>query len=369
MYKQSPPIQTSKEQYNNFSNKAERQSNFELLRIVAMLFVLIIHADFFSLGAPSTDWLVNHPISSLMRYIVQSLTLICVNVYILISGYFGININKKRFFAFMFMVLFWRIFILFGYKLAPFILNIHTNSISVTNALKLCIPGSYDWFVASYILLMFLSPMLNDFIKKHSAKELWTYTSLYVGFQVVFSWLIPIYTQFESGYSVLSFIGLYIIGAAIKKTHLTNNYKVRNTLFLYLGISVFIGIFMYLTARYCTMEYIKHKILSMFGPYNGLFVIISSIMLFLSFGKLKIQNRAINYIAKSSFAVYLFHMNPLMRCYYSGVCSYLYNNYNLFVYLLLICCFIVVVFVTSVIIDIFRRYLWNNITLKLQLEE
>ena len=44
----------------------ERQSNFELLRIIAMFLVLVVHADYFSLGAPSYQDCVNCPIQSMM---------------------------------------------------------------------------------------------------------------------------------------------------------------------------------------------------------------------------------------------------------------------------------------------------------------
>ena len=39
--------------------KKFRQSNMELLRIVAMFLVLLVHADFFSIGAPSASDCVN----------------------------------------------------------------------------------------------------------------------------------------------------------------------------------------------------------------------------------------------------------------------------------------------------------------------
>ena len=77
-------------------SKSPRQSNFELLRIVAMLLVLVVHVDFFSLGVPSDADIAGNPVSSAMRYIVESLALVCVNSYILISGYFGIKPNVKE---------------------------------------------------------------------------------------------------------------------------------------------------------------------------------------------------------------------------------------------------------------------------------
>lgn len=339
--------------------KPARQSNFELLRIVAMLLVLIVHADFFSIGSPKSEWLLEHPVSSMMRYVVESLALVCVNVYIIISGYFGIKVKKKSVLAFAFMVVFWRVLILVGYKIAPLLIDINTRQLSMMDTLKLCIPGYDDWFVSAYILLLFLAPILNDYIESQSPKGLWRFVWLFVGFQIIFSWLIPIYTQFSYGYSVLSFIGLYITGASIRKSPEYITQKIKRPTLWYLEITISIGVIMFLTARYCTIEHLKVKILSLFGAYNGLFVYISSVMLFLAFSRLRFQSKFINFVASSTFAVYLFHMHPLMRCYYSGICSYLYYNYGLISYLILISGFILIFFVISVVIDLIRRWLWN----------
>lgn len=81
-----------------------RQSNFELLRIVAMFLVLIIHANFYSINPPTNEEILGHPLSSMMRYVVESLALVCVNVYIIISGYFGIKLKPKSILNFIFMI-------------------------------------------------------------------------------------------------------------------------------------------------------------------------------------------------------------------------------------------------------------------------
>ena len=44
-----------------------RQSNMELLRIIAMFLVLLVHADFFSLGAPSASDCVNASVDSSLK--------------------------------------------------------------------------------------------------------------------------------------------------------------------------------------------------------------------------------------------------------------------------------------------------------------
>ena len=44
-----------------------RQSNLELLRIVSMMLVLTLHADFWSLGVPSWAEIAGAPAGSLTR--------------------------------------------------------------------------------------------------------------------------------------------------------------------------------------------------------------------------------------------------------------------------------------------------------------
>lgn len=39
----------------------ERQSNIELLRIISMFLILLVHADFYSLGEPSYIDIISEP--------------------------------------------------------------------------------------------------------------------------------------------------------------------------------------------------------------------------------------------------------------------------------------------------------------------
>lgn len=46
----------------------ERDSNIELLRIVAMILVMIVHASFLAIGVPQTIDAVSLPISTFTRF-------------------------------------------------------------------------------------------------------------------------------------------------------------------------------------------------------------------------------------------------------------------------------------------------------------
>lgn len=322
-----------------------------------MLMVLIVHADFFSIGAPSVEIISIKPISSFLRIAVESFTLVCVNVYIIISGYFGIKIKKKSVMNLLFMIFFWRVVVLSFFIITSY-LNFTSLDLSIYKICLMLIPGYDDWFVAQYILLLFFAPILNTFIEKSSLKQLWLFILIYEGFQLVFNWIYPVYSSFVGGYSVLSFVSLYFIGAGIKQTE---NKIVKSPFALYLGV-VLIAATIVWCLGYFGFSRLYSYILGMFGAYNGLSVLLASILLFLTFKQFSFKAKFINNIAMSSFAVYLFHMHPLVRPYYTKVCKYIYESYETIPYIFIIGGFIIAVFCFSIMVDFLRRWIWKGIS-------
>jgi len=58
-----------------------RQSNFELLRIIAILLVLLLHADFFALNGPSVNEIESNTIDSTLRILFQTLVDDKIQIY------------------------------------------------------------------------------------------------------------------------------------------------------------------------------------------------------------------------------------------------------------------------------------------------
>lgn len=87
-----------------------RQSNIELLRIISMLMVLTVHVDGASLGLPAPDGdfasLSGHDV---WRLAVESVAIIGVNCFTMISGYFGIRLRWKSALSFLFECLFYSV--------------------------------------------------------------------------------------------------------------------------------------------------------------------------------------------------------------------------------------------------------------------
>lgn len=315
------------------------------------------HADFYAVGIPTVNEVTGAPVSAWSRYVVESLGLV-VNVYIIISGYFGIKTRLQSVVNFLFKVMFWRIGILAGFIVAKLWWG-YVIPASSSDMLRMLIPGQGDWFVASYIILMMLAPILNNYIEKSSTGNLWKFVAGFCGFQFLLPWLVGnVFQEFNGGYSVLSFIGLYFLGAAVRRSLPQLKASATQCVGGYVFVSVVAGTVMFL-AVWLTVSPCDN-LMRLFLAHNGPAVMGANLMLFLAFAKMKFQSKTVNSIAASAFAVYLFHMHPLVKTLYAETCNYLFVNFNTAAYLVLISLFIAAMFACVVAVDFIRRYLWSR---------
>lgn len=187
-----------------------RQSNIELLRLVAMFLVLIIHADFHALGEPQLSDFSLAPISSSLRVFFQSMAIVAVNTFVFISGWFGIRVSIKGFCGFLFQCLF--------FTVGTYILALSTGLASLSGAgISQCLMLSTNvWFVKAYIALYILSPVLNVFIERTDKRKIEYVLLAFFIFQSIYGWYGS--AKFvEQGYSCFSFIGIYLLAAYVKR--------------------------------------------------------------------------------------------------------------------------------------------------------
>ena len=194
----------------NVRAQKERESNFELLRIVAMFLVLIVHADYFSLGAPSYQDCVNSPIQSLFRIAVESVSIICVNVFVLISGWFGIHFKWNALANFLFQVFFFGVVI---YLFSILFLSVPINLKGAAACVQIT---TWNWFVKAYICLYLLSPVLNAFCDNANHKTFVSVLVSFFVFQTIYGWTGSAKFMLQ-GYSTISFCGLYLLAQYVKR--------------------------------------------------------------------------------------------------------------------------------------------------------
>lgn len=327
----------------------ERLSNIELLRIIAMFLVLIVHADFFSLGAPSALEIKEYPLPSFCRIFFESLSICAVDIFILISGWFGIRPSTKGFLKFIFQCLFFLISI---YGISLFL---GTTTFSKENMLScFLLVKNKHWFIKGYIVLYIISPILNLFAEKAPQKQLLFIIVNFFIFQTIYAWITNAASFFVDGYSPLSFIGLYLLARYAKLySHKIFVCKKIVDLVVYLSITSFMTIMVF----FHILPFISQK---MFYYTNPL-IIIASLYLLLYFSKLDIQNKTINWIAISSFSVFLLHTSYHTTNLFKRINLFIFNNYNGGLCLFYFFVFLLLCFFTAILFDKVRILCWNKL--------
>ena len=321
----------------------------ELLRIISMLLVLVVHAGYTSIGTPNADDICNAPLSSVLRFLSESISVICVNIFVMISGWYGIRPKLKRFCEFIFQVLFFGIVIYLVLRVLRL-----TEVWGIGDWASFLFFRRDIWFVNAYIILYCLSPVLNLFAEQASHKQF--QVTLVVFFLLMFFFgFIKSDDFFSHGYSPLAFIGIYLLARYVKMY--PNKYTVMNK---YADMSVYV-VATLLTTGLATFA-VRYSILDPWTPYaySSPLVIIASLYFLLFFTKISFHHAVVNWIASSVFAVYLFHADPvILYPYYLKPIGLWYAEESLFPFLFHVVLLMTVVFIVSILLDKIRLLLWE----------
>ena len=304
--------------------KKERDSNIELLRIVAMLMILVLHA-IGALGPVSATERTLSPTTSFLRVFWEQASIIGVNLFILISGWFGIRASGKGLLSLLFQVAFYTICIALVFRITGLEL---TGGIK--DVLIACTGMSY-WFIPSYLVLYVLSPALNAFTESASMKTFALLLVTYFTIQFVFG-RFGDQAHFQAGYSTLSFIGLYLLARFCRKypAKWTSLSAVADFV-IWLGITLALSLFNHFTGEGTPLG----------GPhstfdYNHPAVIAASLFFFLAFTRMDFKSKAVNWLAVGAFAIYVIHMNYLVAPYYRAAMVRLYDTSGIWFFLLIL---------------------------------
>ena len=325
-----------------------RQSNFELLRILAMFLVLVFHADFWSLGDLTKEDYISNPINAWTRTIIGSFSVICVNVFVLISGYFGIKPSLKGICSYIFQWLF--------FYIGTFLIMIALGKVSWDyKTLFACFGiSNYNWFIKAYLALYIISPILNSFIEHSNRKVIKITLIAFFIFQTIYGWTAASPWVYQ-GYSAFSFIGLYILARYIK----------------HFGLKRHFWMWLYVVSIIANIPFLAFQMYYNIGPgvhsYVNPLVISGAVGLLGIFSTLRIPViKQINFIAKSSFAVFLFHHAPAIgKPFFKPLILTLYNDYSGITCILSIAGTLILIFILSIILDQPRKYIWNRVISKL----
>lgn len=331
-----------------------RLSNMELLRIVAMFLVMVDHASFLALGVPTSAECHSNLLGTVGVFTTQSISVVCVNVFVLLSGWFGIHFHTKKILGLFFQAFYFAALVLIALAILVPQKNITVDSLGTL----LMLHESDYWFIKAYIGLCFFSIFINAFIERANEGQLRWAVILFFIFQTIYGWLsINGASWLGGGYSAVSFLGLYLLGRYVRLYREDWIEKKSST---FLIIFFLIALLQVVLAEGVT--YLGLPIAGRLFTYTNPLVIVQSLSLLLLFNKFHFQSSLINWIAASCVAVYLLHANELvLRTYYGPFIRGLNDSYSTLPFILLAFLFMVAVFIVSILLDQPRKWIWNKI--------
>ena len=295
---------------------SKRQTNFELLRIVAMLMIITLH--YIVKGFAVT----NDADRTLMFYamrLIEAFCIVAVNCYVLISGYFLVESEWKagRIISLLAQILFYSLLIpvamicigmlswsdLGTYDWIGFILPIETE---------------HYWFATSYVIMYIFAPVLAAGARSMNKKTLQKVILALLLFLSVGKSVFPVYLETDKyGYNYGWFLALFLV-AAYLRLYCPEWLKNRGN-----AISIYISSSLCIFALSLIADVLGKKIdafsyyWEMPYTYNHVLCLIGSIGLFSAFKNIKIsEGKAagiIRRLAPYTFGVYLLHEHILVR--------------------------------------------------------
>lgn len=315
----------------------------ELCKICAILVVLLVHSIFPIIGYPT------HPSdNNVYALFWEALSVIGVNVFVLVTGYFSTVPRIKSIFNILFICLF--------YAILKITYSIFTNNFSVGSILFI---SKANWFVTAYLGLLLLTPALNYCSDLMSKKGLGLLVLCLLLFEAWFGFIPGYGTQhFSCGYSMLSFAILYLLARYIR-LYGVPHWFVRWSGSLYFFFTLLISILAYSILK---IGWRAEIMVPSFYDYTNPLIIISAVCFVLFFSKLRIrQSKIINHVAKSTLAVLLIHTMEPFTTWRKQFFTELWQNFTGLQLVIYYALGVVVIFIVCCLVDQTRLMEWKPI--------
>lgn len=298
----------------------KRDVNFEILRILGMLFIIGMHyldkgglmKNSFNGGMTAYDMVVR---------IIEAFLVCGVNVYVLIGAYFLCDkeYSTKRVLRIWGITVFYSILIGLVHMVVCSIIGqpFPLDKYGIFNLVFPIISEHY-WFVSVYVVLVIIGPMLNQGLNKLAKSYYIQVLTLLTVILSISVTIIPLKLPIDGfGMNILWFILLYMYGAYIKKYGIPLLETKFKPIILYIAAVLCIVMAFIATEKVYELTGSLGDFITRQYHYNSFFCLIASIALFYCFKnmqniKIKGENLLLS-LAGVSFGVYLIHEHILLR--------------------------------------------------------
>ena len=283
-------------------NKAKvRESNFELLRILCMLGVLtnhVIQNTYPELHSGDFSW------QNILRVQLMNISIVAVNCFVMISGYFRIKQSIRSFLSLYFQLMFYcGILSVIGVALGN-----ETIIGGITRTLFPFTEGGM-WFMISYLGLFLIAPILNTAYSAFDKTQ-----RVIVLFSLLF---IDIYVGYMhqskeitlDGYHLVHFIAIYYLGMFLSDTKVNSRVKWG---WLWLCCTFL------MTLLHCVKTFFFPISIIYAMRYNSPMLFLASFLLFQWVRIWSVKSKFINWVAVSVLSVYIVHTQPVVSDYFFG---------------------------------------------------
>ena len=330
-----------------------RDSNFELARIVAMAMIVIWHFVLHGLQGEDRFLAIDSfgPLH-LDQYVQLGISTLCivgVNLFVLISGFYKIKLRWKSILNYYLLCLFWNAVVL--------AVSATYQSVSLKDIIDVfLISKMSNWFFRAYFILLLVSPILNYAINSFSIRQFRIVVFILLMLTCFSGWLL--HNGNEDGYNAYQLFTMYVFGGYIAKEEFFNKIKSGHALLLY---------FVFTALNFASMMvvyYVLGKEITTLLHYNYLLLILQSVSLFCFFKQLKLKSPAVNIVASTVVAA-LFVQQAIEVPLYAYIHKdYMTNGFSGKLFLFLAVVFFAI-FIVAFVIESLRKRLTKPLVDKL----
>lgn len=330
-------------------NTKERSSNFELLRIVCMLMIVMFHAAFKGKFGESSGIA-----DSLIIKSFWFLGELGVNVFVMISGYFMINsrFKPKKFALILCEVWFYNlvsVFILLFFK---------KYTVSELTFKLFPLTDNVYWFITCYLIIYALSPFLNRFIKQAGQKKLFELICVLLIINSVIPTVMGFFFESSESFDfynrLIWLLIIYIFGAYIRLYGFNLLESLKGSAMLFVisyAVMLVSMIFFVFVDRFLGLGIEP----AYFWTLNSILMFTASVGLFGIGKNIRIpNNKAINRVASTTLGIYLIHDGFLTEILWPTIrnLQFIKDAQFSFIYLIAVS---LIIFVVCIAVDLLRQ--------------
>lgn len=308
-------IQQKEQQHQETSTA--RMGNLDLLRCLAMMMVVVLHYLGKGQLLPEPT---NEEIGSvgMVAWALESLCIVAVNVYMMISGYF---LSTSNFKLSRLLKLWLQVWV---YSVGIGVLAVMTGILPATEVtthyfLSLLFPISmgHYWFMTAYIFLYLLLPLVGVGLRRMNKEQMQLTIGLLLVVFCLTKTVLPIRLEEDGqGYDCLWYLCVFVVAAYIRKYGISFLECRAKAVGLYIagcmGVLAEILVLRQIYLRTGSLD----RIVKISLEYNHLFPFLAALGLFGVFLKIRLSDKpakVIRKIAPYTLGVYLLHENMGVR--------------------------------------------------------